>query len=68
MRSAILPLMVGAEADAMALSQRLCAVGFWVPAVRYPTVSRGEARLRITVSAAHADEDIEAFLEALGNA
>jgi len=67
-RSAILPLMVRAEGDAMALSQRLCGAGFWVPAVRYPTVSRGEARLRITVSAAHADEDIEAFLEALGNA
>ena len=68
MQSAILPLIVGAEDDAVALSQRLLEAGIWVPAVRYPTVARGEARLRVTVSAAHTDEDIEKLLEALGNA
>ncbi len=67
-QSAILPLIVGAEDDAVALSQRLLEAGIWVPAVRYPTVARGEARLRITVSAAHTDEDIEKLLEALGDA
>ncbi len=67
-QSAILPLIVGAEDDAVALSQRLLEAGIWVPAVRYPTVARGEARLRVTVSAAHTDEDIEKLLEALGNA
>jgi glycine C-acetyltransferase/8-amino-7-oxononanoate synthase len=67
-QSAILPLIVGAEDDAVALSQRLFEAGLWAPAVRYPTVARGEARLRITVSAAHTDENIEMLLEALGDA
>ena len=67
-QSAILPLIVGAEDDAVALSQRLLEAGLWAPAVRYPTVARGEARLRITVSAAHTDENIEMLLEALGDA
>jgi len=67
-KSAILPLIVGEEDDAVALSQRLLDAGIWVPAVRYPTVPRGEARLRVTVSAVHTDEDIEILLEALGDA
>lgn len=65
-QSAILPLMVGAEAEAVALSERLLEAGVFVPAIRYPTVARGEARLRITVSAAHSSDDIEKLLEALG--
>jgi len=67
-QSAILPLMVGAEADAVALSERLLEAGVFVPAIRYPTVARGEARLRITVSAAHSIEDINFLLEAMGDA
>jgi 7-keto-8-aminopelargonate synthetase-like enzyme len=58
--------MVGAEAEAVALSERLLEAGVFVPAIRYPTVARGEARLRITVSAAHTSEDIEQLLKALG--
>jgi 8-amino-7-oxononanoate synthase len=65
-QSAILPLMVGAEAEAVALSERLLEAGVFVPAIRYPTVARGAARLRITVSAAHSSEDIEQLLKALG--
>ena len=65
-QSAILPLTVGAEAEAVALSERLLEAGVFVPAIRYPTVARGEARLRITVSAAHSSEDIEQLLKALG--
>jgi 8-amino-7-oxononanoate synthase len=65
-QSAILPLMVGAEAEAVALSERLLEAGVFVPAIRYPTVARGEARLRITVSAAHSSNDINKLLEALG--
>ena len=67
-RSAIVPIMVGDEAAAMALSNRLRNAGVWVPAVRYPTVARGSARLRLTLSASHKPEHIEAFLETLGNA
>ena len=66
-RSAILPLMIGDEREALALAERLREAGVWVPAVRYPTVARGAARLRITVSAAHQKKHLNALLEALGN-
>jgi 8-amino-7-oxononanoate synthase len=52
-QSAIFPLMIGDEKAAVAASQGLLAAGFLVPAIRYPTVARGSARLRATVSAAH---------------
>lgn len=65
-QSAILPLMVGAEAEAIALSDQLLEAGVFVPPIRYPTVARGEARLRVTVSAAHSSDDIKKLLEVLG--
>jgi 8-amino-7-oxononanoate synthase len=61
----ILPLLIGDEARAVALSQRLRAEGFFVQAIRPPTVPRGTARLRITVSAAHTAEEIAQFAAAL---
>ena len=67
-RSAILPLVIGRESDAANLSDRLLAAGVFVPAIRYPTVARGKARLRITVSAAHSPEDVSQLLEVLGDA
>jgi len=66
-RSAILPLMIGDERDALALAERVREAGVWVPAVRYPTVARGAARLRVTVSAAHQPKHLDALLKALGN-
>ena len=65
-QSAILPLMVGAEAEAIVLSEQLLEAGVFVPPIRYPTVARGEARLRITVSATHSSDDIKKLLEVLG--
>ncbi|MBE7466587.1 MAG: 8-amino-7-oxononanoate synthase [Planctomycetes bacterium] len=62
----ILPIRVGDEADAVALAERLWSQGFWVPAVRYPTVKRGQARLRLSLSAAHTPDEIQALLTALG--
>ena len=67
-RSAILPLVIGRESDAENLSDRLLTEGVFVPAIRYPTVARGKARLRITVSAAHSPEDVSQLLEVLGDA
>ena len=67
-RSAILPLVIGSESDAANLSDHLLAAGVFVPVIRYPTVARGKARLRITVSAAHSPEDVSQLLEALGDA
>jgi len=65
---AILPIMVGEEKATVAVSQRLLEAGILVPAIRYPTVARGKARLRLTVSVAHEPEDIDQLLEALGDA
>ncbi len=65
---AIFPLMVGEEKAAVALSGRLLEAGVLVPAIRYPSVARGKARLRLTVSAAHEPADIDQLLEALGDA
>lgn len=61
-RSPIIPIIVGDEQAAMDLSGKLYEQGIFVPAIRYPTVPRGKARLRVTVSAAHSAADIQQFL------
>ena len=66
--SAILPLIVGGEAKAMAMMEQLREAGFFIPAIRYPTVARNEARLRVTVSASHSSGDVQGLLDALGQA
>lgn len=63
--SAIHPLIVGDEADAVELSRALQAEGLLAPAIRYPTVAKGAARLRVTVTAAHDERQIRALVEAL---
>ena len=63
--SAIHPVMLGEEQAALDLSRSLQAEGFLVPAIRYPTVARGAARLRITVTAAHEEAQIRALAGAL---
>jgi 8-amino-7-oxononanoate synthase len=65
--SAIIPWRVGdGEADeALQLSNRLLVLGIFVPAIRFPTVPRGTARLRITVTASHTDEDLAQLAEVL---
>jgi len=66
--SAILPLMVGPEEVAMRLAESLRTRGFLVPGIRHPTVPRGQARLRVTLSADHAPQDVEDFVAALERA
>jgi 8-amino-7-oxononanoate synthase len=63
--TAVQPLVVGANETALALADALLAHGFWVPAIRPPTVPPGTARLRLSLSAAHEAEDIEQLTEAL---
>ena len=65
--SAIVPHLIGDEAAAVKSSEHLLEQGFLVPAVRYPTVARGQARLRITVSAAHLPEQVDSLREALSS-
>jgi len=61
----IQPLMVGEDHAALAMAAALEAQGYWVAAIRPPTVPEGSARLRITLSALHDAEDIDALVEAL---
>jgi len=63
--SPILPLRVGSEQRAVELAAALWARGIYVPAIRYPTVARGQARLRLSVSAAHTGADLEQLDRAL---
>lgn len=62
--SAILPIIVGDEGRAIAAARWLYRRGFLVPAIRYPTVARGSARLRVTLSASHTPEQVAALCEA----
>jgi 7-keto-8-aminopelargonate synthetase-like enzyme len=64
-RGAIIPVMIGDEAKAMEVAQKLRKMGIFVPAVRFPTVGRGQARLRITLSAAHTADQVEQLVQAL---
>ncbi len=61
----IQPLVIGANADAVRLSQALLERGLLVPAIRTPTVPPNTARLRITLSAAHSTDDVAQLVEAL---
>ena len=63
--TAIQPLILGDNAVALALSATLEAQGLWVPAIRPPTVPVGTARLRITLSAAHTEADVQRLVAAL---
>jgi 8-amino-7-oxononanoate synthase len=64
-RTPIQPVLVGDSAAALALSRRLEDAGFHVPAIRPPTVPQGQARLRVALSALHAEADVERLLDAL---
>lgn len=62
----IQPVMVGASDAALWASRQLFERGFYVPAIRPPTVPAGKARLRLSFSALHTDQQLDALVEALG--
>lgn len=63
--SAIIPVIIGDERLTLDVSARLREAGFLIPAIRYPTVARGTARLRLTLTAAHTAEQIDRLCDAL---
>jgi 8-amino-7-oxononanoate synthase len=66
-RSAIFPVVLGAPECAMEASRRLRMKGFLVKPIRPPTVPQGTSRLRVAVSAAHSEADIDGLLSALAS-
>ncbi len=62
----IQPIVMGAAARAVAVSEALLQRGILVTAIRPPTVPAGSARLRVTLSAAHSEAQVDRLLEALG--
>ena len=58
-------MILGTEQRALEASAALLADGLWVPAIRPPTVPAGTSRLRVTVSAAHTDDQVHKLVDAL---
>jgi 8-amino-7-oxononanoate synthase len=65
--TAIQPIVIGPNDEALAASARLHEQGLWVPAIRPPTVAPGTARLRVTLSAAHMQDDVAQLAAALND-
>ncbi len=63
--SPIQPILCGDDASALALAAALENAGFLVPAIRPPSVAEGKARLRVTLSALHSPQDVDALVDAL---
>jgi len=63
--SQIIPVVVGGSEKALSLSQRLCEEGVLAIPIRPPTVPQGSARLRLSITSVHTDEDLERAREAL---
>jgi 7-keto-8-aminopelargonate synthetase-like enzyme len=65
-KGAIIPLILGDEAKTVGAAAHLRAKNVFVPAIRFPAVARGAARLRITLTAAHSANDVAELVRALG--
>jgi len=63
--TAIQPVIIGSNDDALRASASLHQQGLWVPAIRPPTVAPGTARLRVTLSASHTPDDVTRLAHAL---
>ena len=61
----IQPVILGSNASALAAAKLLDQAGYWIPAIRPPTVPDGSARLRITFSANHDTNDLRALIQSL---
>lgn len=64
--TAIIPIVVGDEKKAMELSEYLYDHGFYISAIRYPTVKKGEARLRVALMSEHTPEELEKAAKLIG--
>lgn len=67
-RTPIQPILVGDSTTALSIARRMEVAGFYVPAIRPPSVPANAARLRVSLSAAHTQDSIERLLDALAGA
>jgi 8-amino-7-oxononanoate synthase len=67
-RTPIQPVLIGASKATLTATQALESEGFFVPAIRPPTVAQGKARLRVVLSARHEESEVEQLLNALARA
>lgn len=65
--SSIVPILIGDEGRAMDIAAKLKERGFLVPAIRYPTVAKGAARLRVSVSAVSSDSDLVELADSIAD-
>ena len=57
--SAIIPIIIGSEEEALRISAKLFDEGIYISAIRYPTVAKGQARLRVAIMATHTEDDLK---------
>lgn len=66
--TAIIPIMIGDEGTALKVAEELLAQGYMIPAIRYPTVPQGTARLRAALMATHTESELAEAAEAIASA
>lgn len=66
--TAIIPVIIGDEGKAVAVSEYLYENGYFISAIRFPTVPRGSARLRVALMSSHSEEELSRCAELIGRA
>ena len=64
----IIPVVISDEGKALAASSYLYENGYFITAIRYPTVAKGTARLRVALMSSHTEEELEKCAELIGKA
>lgn len=67
-KTAIIPILIGDEGEAVLCQERLMDQGYYISAIRYPTVKKGEARLRVALMTSHTEEELEGAAQAIAEA
>ncbi len=65
--TAVIPVIIGDEKTAAEIMEELKSSGYYVSAIRYPTVARGSARLRISLMSSHTKEDLDGLADVLAD-
>ena len=66
-KTAIIPIVIGDEKKAMEIAKELFEQGYYISAIRFPTVKKGSARLRVTLMSTHTKEELKRTAKAIGD-